>query len=154
MEYKVLEKPGFKIIGISIWTINKENIAATDIYNLWQQWLEENMMEQIPGRINDDIYNLYCDYEAGVKGRFQIILGCRVRSIDRIPIGMTGRKFPHSRYAVFNYQGKLPYAIVNTWNYIKGQADFKRSYLVDYDVYEPEAYDPVNARITTCVSIK
>lgn len=154
MDFEIIEKPAVKIMGISIWTINKDGIAGTDIYNLWQQWFQEGISDIIPGKINEDVYNLYCDYESDHSGRYRVIIGNLVKSIDRVPEGIIGRKFPKSKYAVYHQTGKLPYVVFETWNHIVKEKKFERRYLADFDVYDMNAYDPENAKIDIFVSIK
>jgi len=141
-------------MGISVWTINKDGIAGTDIYNLWQQWFQEGISDSIPGKLSEEVYNLYCDYESNHSGRYRVILGHSVKSIDHVPAGLTGRKFTKSNYAVYHSIGKLPYVVVDTWNQIYRESRFKRRYLVDFDIYNMEAYDPEKAAVDIFVSIK
>ncbi len=154
MEFEIVEKPSFKIIGITVWTINKDGIAGTDIYNLWQKWFQDGISDLIPGKLSDDVYNLYCDYESDHSGRYRVILGNLVKSIDRVPEGLIGRKFFRSRYAVFHQVGKLPYIIFETWNYIYKEKKFERKYRADFDIYDMNAYDPEKAKVDIYVSIK
>jgi len=154
MEYEIIERPAFKIMGISVWTINKDGISGTDIYNLWQQWFQEGIFEMIPGKLSDDVYNLYCDYETDHSGRYMVILGNPVSSIDRVQEGLIGRKFPKSKYALYRSEGKLPYIVTETWNKIYRETGFVRRFMADYDIYDMNAYDPKNVRIETYVSVK
>jgi predicted transcriptional regulator YdeE len=154
MEFEIVERPSFCIMGISVWTINKDGIAGTDIYNLWQKWFQDGIADQIPARLSDDVYNLYCDFESDHSGRYRVILGNLVKSIERIPKGLTGRKFPKSKYAVYHLTGKLPYVVVETWNNIYQEKRFQRKYLVDFDIYDMNAYDPEMAKVDICVSVK
>lgn len=154
MEFEIVEKTAIKIMGITVWTINKDGIAGTDIYNLWQKWFQEGIPDLIPGKLTEDVYNLYCDYESDHSGRYRVIIGNLVKSIDRVPEGLIGRKFPRSRYAVYQRVGKLPYIVAETWNQIYKEKGFERKYVADFDIYDMNAYDPEKAKVDICVSIK
>ena len=141
-------------MGISVWTINKDGIAGTDIYNLWQRWFQENIPDRIPGKLSDDVYNLYCDYESDANGRYRVIVGNRVKSIERIPEGLSGLRIPKSKFAVYRVEGRLPYVVLETWNEIYREKGYSRKFMADFDVYDMNAYDPQNARIEINVSVK
>jgi predicted transcriptional regulator YdeE len=154
MKFEIIQRPAFMIMGISIWTINKDGKAGTDIYNLWQRWFQEGISDKIPGKLGDEVYNLYCDYESDHSGWYRVILGHTVKSIDVIPDGLVGRKFPESNYAVYHSEGKLPYVVLDTWNQIYGEDKFERKYLVDFDIYNMNTYDPEKAAVDIFVSIR
>lgn len=153
-EYEIVERPSFKIMGVTVWTINRDGISGTDIYNLWQKWFQEGISDQIPGKMSEEVYNLYCDYESDHSGRYRVVLGHPVKSIDRIPEGLFGKKFPRSKYAIYHRLGKLPYVVFETWNHIYREKEYQRRYVADFDIYDMNAYDPVKARVDICVSIK
>lgn len=46
---------GFKIIGISIRTTNRNNKAQQDLANLWGQFYAENILDKIPNKVSDNI---------------------------------------------------------------------------------------------------
>ena len=154
MEFEIIERPAFRIMGISMWTINRDGIAGTDIYNLWQRWFQEGIPDRIPDKLSDEVYNLYCDYESGSSGRYRVIIGSPVKSIDHIPEGLTGKRIPKTKYAVYQQTGRLPYVVIETWNQVYREKKYVRKYLADFDVYDMNAYDPQQARIEIHVSIK
>ena len=154
MDFQIVERPGFKIMGIDVWTINRNGIAGSDIYNLWQRWFQENVPDRIPGKTSEDVYNLYCDYESDANGRYRVIIGNPVKSIDHVPEGLTGKKIPKSSYAVYRLSGKLPYVVLETWNHIYQEKRYERKYLADFDIYDMKAYEPHNAVVEVNVSIK
>lgn len=154
MEFEIIEKSGFKVMGVSVWTLNKDGIATDDIFQLWQRWFKEEIMDQIPGKINDDIYNVYCEYETDSEGSYKVILGNRVNSIDYVPPGLEGISIPKSKYALYHLEGKLPDVVYNTWQRIHHEKSYERRFSADFDVYNPNSYDPLKARVDIFVSIK
>ncbi len=49
---------GFKIIGISTRTTNKDNQSQQDLGKLWEQFYADNIFEKIPNRISDEIFSI------------------------------------------------------------------------------------------------
>ena len=142
----------FKIIGISVRTINKGNQAQKDINNLWNKWFSENIASRIPNRVSDNLYNMYTDYESDETGYYTCILGYRVTSLDSIPKGLIGRYIPKGNYKEFISRGKLPDCVIKTWQTIWG-LNFNRSYTADFDMYDPQKMNPENAEVKTYLSI-
>lgn len=142
----------FKIIGISVRTINKNNIAQADINVLWNKWFTENISDRIPHKVSDKIYNIYTDYESDEHGYYTCFLGYAVSSLDSIPNGLVGKQIPKTKYKEFISQGKLPDCVLKTWETIWG-LKFDRSYNADFDVYDPKTMNPENAVVKTYLSI-
>ena len=82
----------FKVIGISIRTVNAEGRAVTDLGALWGRFYAEKISMRIPNKADDDIYAVYTDYDLDHEGAYTTIIGCKVRSFDGIPEGMTGKE--------------------------------------------------------------
>jgi predicted transcriptional regulator YdeE len=100
------------------------------------------------------VYNLYCDYESDHRGRYKVIIGSPVKSIDFTPEGLTGKRIPRTKYAVYKRSGKLPYVVLETWNAVYHEKKYTRKFLADFDFYDMNAYDPQNVRVEVNVSIK
>ncbi|MBT0526984.1 effector binding domain-containing protein, partial [Riemerella anatipestifer] len=45
-------KNGFKVIGISTRTTNKDNKSKEDLGKLWGQFYAENIFEKIPNKVS------------------------------------------------------------------------------------------------------
>ena len=142
----------FKIIGISVRTINKNKIAQGDINSLWNKWFTQNISNNIPHKVSDKIYNIYTDYDSDEHGYYTCLLGHAVSSLDSIPHGLVGKQIPKSKYKEFISQGKLPDCVLDTWETIWG-LKFDRSYSADFDVYDPKTMNPENAEVKTYLSI-
>lgn len=131
------QQKGFKIIGISTETSNKDGEASAAIGALWGQFISENLLGKIPNQLNSDIVCIYTDYESDYKGKYTCLLGMKVSSLDQIPNGLIGREFPGGHFQSFLAKGGLPEAIVETWQDIWNQDEtLDRSYTYDYEVYD------------------
>lgn len=142
----------FYIIGIAVRTINKDFKAKEDIGNLWNRWFAEGISNQIPNKINDKIINMYTDYDADEHGFYTTILGHKVKSLEAIPDGMTGKEIPEQKYKEYVSKGKLPSCVLETWQTI-WNTKLNRKYNADFDMYDPKTMHPENAEVKTYVSI-
>lgn len=133
----MVHQKGFKIIGISTETSNREGKATTDIGALWGQFISDNLLEKIPHQLDSDILCIYTDYESDYTGKYTCLLGLKVASLDEIPEGLVGREFEGGNFQSFLAKGEFPQAIVDTWNTIWNQdKTLDRSYTYDYEVYD------------------
>ena len=143
----------FKIIGIAIRTTNENNKSSHEIAELWQRFLKEDLLHQIPNRLNDTIYSLYTEYEGDHTQPYTAILGCTVSSLKSIPKGMIGKSFPGGYYFKTTAKGDLMNGlIVNHWSEIF-KTDLNRAYTADFEVFGEKAQNPSDAEVDFYVSI-
>lgn len=145
----------FKIIGIAIRTTNQNGQAASDLGQLWQQFYNEDILSQIPGKLNNDIYSVYTAYTSDYTGEYTALIGCRVTSLDSIPNGLTGKAFTGGKYALHQARGKMPDAVMNAWQHIwDREKELNRKYTADFEVYGPKSQNPENAAVDIYIAIK
>ena len=142
----------FKVIGIVVRTTNANFQSKQDINELWDRWFAENVATRIPNTVSDHLYNIYTDYESDEHGFYNTILGYSVSTLASIPNGLIGKQIPKSNYKEFVSKGKLPDCVVKTWESI-WNLKFNRSYIADFDVYDPATMNPENAIVKTYLSI-
>lgn len=137
----------FMIIGLAIRTTNANGQSATDIPQLWQQFISQQIAAQIPGRADQSLYCIYTDYEGDHTLPYTTVLGCKVTSLDNTPEGMVGRSFDGGDYTLIPAKGKIEEGIVfKTWLEIWG-SDIPRAFTADFEVYDPEHPTAVNIYI-------
>ncbi len=148
--------PKTYIIGISIRTINANGQSAIDIELLWQKFWREEIQNQIPNKISDDIYAVYTDYETDFTGAYITIIGLPVNSLDEIPKDMVGLTIETTSYHKIVSKGKMPEAIGNTWFEIwsNKELDSKRAYKADFTIHGKKYFDGDNAEVETYLSVK
>lgn len=143
----------FQVIGISIITSNENGQAAQDIGRLWQRFLSEGLMQQIPNKINTNIYSIYTDYTGDHLKPYRTILGCQVAHLDQIPDGMIGRSFTGGNYLQIPAKGNIEQGMVgNKWFEIWGM-DLKRSYTADFEIYGEKARNPKDAEVDIFIGV-
>src|SRR5690554_4797675 len=82
----------FKIIGISTETTNANEQSLKDVEELWGKFWGENISDKIPNKESDEFYAVYTDYESDYTGKYTLIIGFPVTTLDNIPDGFVGRK--------------------------------------------------------------
>lgn len=144
----------FNIIGIAVRTTNENGQSAIDIPQLWNRFLSENLISQIPNKVGDTLYCIYTDYEKDHTRPYTTLLGSKVISLDNIPAGFTGKAFTSANYTVFTAKGNITEGIVfNEWTTI-WNADISRAYTADFEVYGAKAQDPENAEVDIFIAVK
>ncbi|KFF10850.1 GyrI-like domain-containing protein [Flavobacterium hydatis] len=151
MELITIEE--FFIIGLSIRTTNENEQSAKDIPALWNKFMAENTIENIPNKIDNAIYSVYTEYEKDYTKPYTTILGCKVSSLDNIPTGMTGKTIAKETYKQFTAKGNLADGIViqkwiEIWN-----TDLNRKYTADFEIYGEKASNPENAEVPIFIAI-
>lgn len=151
---KTINLDAFSIIGIAVRTSNEEGKSAQDIGALWEKFMSENIIGQIPNKISQNVYSVYTNYESDYTQPYTTILGCKVTSLEEIPQGMVGKSFDESTYLKFTAKGNLADNVVydawvKTWNKY-----LSRKYIGDFEVYGGKAQNPVDVEVAIYVGIE
>lgn len=144
----------FKVIGISVRTTNEKNQAAKDIANLWGKFMNENILDAIPNKIDNTVYSIYTDYESDHSKPYTAILGCKVADLNSIPEGMTGKSFDGGDYVKLSAKGDLMKGlIVNKWTEI-WDMNLDRAFTTDFEVFGEKAQNPADAEIDFYIALR
>ena len=142
------------MIGISVRTTNENQRAAEDIAQLWQRFMGESILAQIPNKVDTTIYSLYTDYEGDHTKPYTSILGCRVTKLDELPEGMVARSFNGGEYVKTSARGDLIKGlIVNHWSKIF-EMDLDRAYTADFETFGEKAQNPADAEVDFYVAVQ
>lgn len=152
MNYETIKLEEFYIIGISVKTSNANGQAYKDVGELWVKFLEEDLITQIPDKESDDIYCVYTDHKTDFTSPYTAIVGCRVKTLEKIPNGFISKTIPAATYQVYTATGKLPESVMYTWQYI-WQSPVNRRYSGDFDIYEHDLYNLEEAKVKVYVSV-
>jgi len=146
--------PPFSIIGIDIRTTNENGQSAIDIPALWSRFLSENIIEQIPNKIDSTVYCMYTDYEKDHTKPYTTLLGCKVSSLKEVPTGFMGKSIDAAEYEVFTTRGNLAEGVVyNEWLKI-WNAPIERIYTSDFEIYDERSQNPADATVDIFIAIK
>lgn len=144
----------FKVIGISVRTTNENNQAAKDIGDLWGRFINEKVLEAIPNKIDNTVYSIYTDYEKDHTKPYTTILGCKVKNLDTIPVGMVSKSVNGGNYVKFSTKGDLMKdLVINKWFEI-WEMDLDRLFTADFEVFGEKAQNPANAEIDILIAVK
>lgn len=144
----------FSVIGIKMRTTNKDMQASKDIPAFWQQFISEKITEKIPNKVDTAVFAIYTNYESDYTGAYDMILGCKVTSLDKVPKGMIAKTFNSGTYTLFTAKGKKSNNIVyNKWTEI-WNSDINRSYQADFEVYGERSMDPEDMEVDIFISVK
>lgn len=143
----------FKIIGISTETTNENGQSTIDVEKIWGKFWSENISDKIPNKESEDIYAVYTDYESDFTGKYRLIIGFSVNTLDNIPNEFMGREIHIGKNKKYISKGKMPEAIVKTWTEIWKEQDLKRAYRADVTVHGKKYYDGDNAEVETYISV-
>lgn len=158
MSEKIVKLPETVVVGITAETTNKNNDVSQDMNKLWNRFFQEGVNAKIKNPIDNEILNLYHDYQKdGDFYTFKATVGRRV-SVPEEKLhkkGLQSVDVPASKYMVFTAKGKLPECVQEMWELINAMGDdLKRTYIVDFDVFGPKSADPNNAEVDIYVSIE
>ena len=149
-----VQKDAFNVVGISTKTSNQKGMADKDIPALWHKFMNEDIGSKVPNKTDQTIYTLYSDYEGDHTQPYTITIGYKVSSLDNIPEEMTVKIVPEAGYAKFTAKGDLTKdAVINKWMEI-WNADLKRSYTTDIEVYDDRAMDPTNGEADILIAVQ
>ena len=150
LEPLVVELPSFLFIGIGVSTNTESDVK--DIGNLWDRFISEHMIDHIPEYTESTILTLYTNYRDGNKS-YDAYVGCRVRQLDKVPVGFKGLEVEAGKYHMFLTRGPMPNAVADAWGQIR-EMDLERTYRADWDVYGPKAQNEELSEVEIFVSIK
>lgn len=144
----------FHVIGISVRTTNENGQAAKDIFVLWERFMAEGILEQIPNKTNNSLYCIYTAYEKDHTKPYTTILGCKVENLDNIPDQMAGKTIESASYQKFAAKGNLMQgAVYNEWTKI-WNSDLERTFTADFEIYDERSLNPENAEVDIYVAVK
>ncbi len=149
-----LKIESFYLIGISVKTSNENGQSAQDISQLWTRFMSEGILAQIPNKTGEEVYSIYTNYEGDHTKPYDTILGCKVSTLDEIPVGMVGQYFEGGTYQKFVAKGDLSKGIVyGTWLSIWEQ-NLDRVFTADFEIYGEKAQNPADAEVEVLVAVK
>lgn len=157
MEPKVVTRNEKKVMGIEIRTSNQLEVhqSTARIPKAWQTFAEEKVLDRIPNKAHKKVLlGVYTDYESDHNGKYSLIIGTEVTSLDDIPEGMVGVTAVPAKYLEFQTEGKMPDAVISSWQsiwqYFAKHTEYQRTYTTDFEVYDTDKPD----KVTIFVAVK
>ena len=149
------KKNEHKLIGLKLdkKTTNEGGQSSIDCGSLWQKFETGNFIEIISGKLGDEIYAVYFDYEGDDTKPFSYFIGCKVEIDAETPHGMDSLVIPAGNYSKVIAAGKMPDCINNSWKEI-WSSDIARTYQFDFEIYDERSKDWDNAEVDVYISVK
>lgn len=146
---------GFRIIGISNRTTNKDNKAQQDLGQLWGQFYSENIFEKIPNKLSNEVIAIYTDYKSDFTEDYTTIIGVPVSTLDEVPNGLIGREFQAENFQKFTAKGEMPNAVASSWIDIwQKDKELNRKYSYDFEVYGEKSQNGENSEVDIYIATK
>ncbi len=143
-----------KLVGISVRTTNENGKSSTDIPELWNRFMSENILPKIPNKVDHNIYSVYTDYEGDHTKPYTTFIGYRVTNIDDLSDNLTSLLIEEGNYIKFTAHGDMSKGlIVNEWMKI-WELDIDRTFVTDFEVYGEKSQNPMNAEVDIFVGVK
>lgn len=155
MGLKVVDEPGFTVVGIAGRTSNAREMSGDGIIaKQWGRFWQENLLALIPNRADGAVRAVYTEYASDKDGDYTFVIGARVKSAAEFPVGMVAKTIPAGKYAVFlSDRGPVERVVVETWQRIWSTA-IDRAYGADYEIYDERSADPSKALVEICVGVR
>lgn len=158
-EPKIIKREAFQIIGISTKTSNANELTAqAKIPQLWQDFYEKNIVDQLSKLDNQNVYGLYSDYETDVNGNYAITIGVEASKMNDASPEWVIKTIPAAKYLVFtSHKGKMPEIVIQTWQEIWAwfaNSEVERTYTGDFELYDERCANPQEAQVEVYIAIK
>lgn len=138
---------GFTVAGLRVRTINSDefNPATAKLPQLWGRFFSEGIADGVPDRLDkNSIFGVYSDYASDDTGFYTVTAGVKVDP-KQSHEGLEKVNVETGEYLVFEGQGEMPQAVIQTWgviwSYFAQKPRYKRRYLTDFELYQ--AHDRV-----------
>lgn len=148
------KKGGFKLAGLRLngKTTNQNNQSSIDCGNLWQKFEADKVFDLIPGKLSNEIFAVYYDYEKDETAPFSYFIGCKVDKHSNVPEGLDELIIPAQTYLKYTAEGVMTGCLTDTWKTI-WSADLKRSFGFDFEIYDERSRDWNHAEVDIYISI-
>jgi predicted transcriptional regulator YdeE len=128
------------VAGISIRTVNAKAFKEIPLH--WKAFFENQILSQIPDKINDDIYAVYTKYDKVPQSAddiyslgYTFIIGAAVSRTDRLPSTLVSTIVPATKRAVFPIEPGKPDLVAAEWQKIWQMQELQRAFEPDYEHY-------------------
>lgn len=126
------------IIGLELRTDNNQAFQTIPLH--WKQFMETQVLEQIPHKLSSDLYAIYTLYtNAGVNNldTYSFVIGA-ASSAEAAPGGLTCLELPASHYQVVSVEHGRPDLVGQAWQEIWAQDASRRTFVADFERYRSD----------------
>lgn len=117
MDYKIVEKKGFTVVGKSIRTTTIGGENNRKIANFWKEANQNGLVEELEKNCGSlGIVGVCLDFDSQQEN-LTYLIGAE-KNIDHVPSDWEEREIPAETWAVFPVHGAMPDAIQKSWERI------------------------------------
>jgi predicted transcriptional regulator YdeE len=156
---KIEDRNAFIVVGVTVRTNNaKEATGQGSIPQLWQDAMQNNTLDAVPSKADDNLIVVYSDYASDSTGDYNYTLGYRVTVADKIPAGMVSKTVHAGKYAALTSEQGAPQQVIPAlWQHISTmtpqQLGGARAYDTDFETYG-NIVDWGNMQMTAHIGLK
>jgi predicted transcriptional regulator YdeE len=157
LQTKTISLKSFNFIGKAARTTNQAEATGEGVIPAMNKlFFEEQLMDIIPNKNNNDVLALYTEYESDETGAYEYALGTMVDEHSSAPDGMEKFHVPGQKYVVFTTKkGPLREVIIEAWQHIWEWSKMnKRAFTADFERYDDRSRDPENGQAEIFISIE
>ncbi|MFC5405745.1 GyrI-like domain-containing protein [Cohnella soli] len=155
------ERPSFTLAGVATVTTNAAELSgAGKIGKLYEQYYSQNIGERLaPQQLQSGSYGCYFNYEDGVAGKYEVMVGVHVRDDLQTPYPDQVSTFtvPSAKYAVFvTERGPIIEMVQRAWADIWKWAEEsgnERAYTGDFEYYAPNI-NPNDGEVEIYIAVR
>lgn len=158
-EYEVkagLERlPAFSVVGLSRMIEKGNEEAAEEINQLWQDFFEARVAQNLDARRDDVIYAVYSEYQGDYTKPYRLTIGYRMKDQwdGVLPEMLRAVQVKEADYAMMSAAGEQPKALIEAWQAV-WQSDLDRLYQTDFEVYGPRFFEEGVHEVLLAVGIR
>lgn len=148
MEFQIINKPSFQIIGYPLRTIVKNGQNLRDIPAFWDQYFAKKLGQQLYAQAAVEAEYGICDEFDPATGEFTYIIGVEPKEDAVLPEGAIHRTYPAQQYAVFTTpkvtREHFSDTIQQTWAYVSQEwlpnSEYVHAYAPEFEYYDYRCY--------------
>lgn len=151
MNYEIITLNEKRAAGLKTRTNNLSPDMGAKIGGLWQQFFEEGLFFQIPGKVNEKSIGLYTNYAGKEQDDYDIYVCCEIDKEVLLPKNVEETMIPGGKYAKFIVKGHMQKAVQEFWVKL-WEMNLDRKFTADFEEYQPGG-DMENAEIHMYVAL-
>jgi len=151
MEYEIVNLEEKIIVGTDARTNNFDPKIGEIIGNLWKDFFEKGIYQNIQDKSNHKSLGIYTDYEGNEKNDYTVITACEVTKADNIPQETIVRTIPAGKYAKFILKGNMYKIVMEFWEKL-WKMNLERAFTYDFEEYQND--DMENTEVHVYIALK
>lgn len=151
MNYEIVNLTTQTVVGIGARTNNTNPNMTTIIGNLWRDFFQKGIYENIKHKTTGKTMGIYTDYVGNEKDDYTIIVATPVSESKDQLVDTIISTIPAGKYAKFILKGEMQKIVMDFWMKL-WEMDLDRAFICDFEEYQNA--DMENAEVHVYISLK